>query len=318
MFRIKGLTSKARASACLALLSLFLCQLALAESFRFGVINERPDRPDHVIKQYHLFHKYLQAELSTIGIDTGQLIIANNITELTELIRQNKIDGFLEGVMSVIEVQRTTPVDLGLLTWRKQQREYFSVFFVRKDSGISDLSELSGKTIVFESPRSTSAFLVPKLTLEGLGYRLNTGEPAIGPKPDETALRTINYRFAKTETNQAYWVHKKIGDIGAFNDGDWERVPDVIRKDLTIVGKSRPILRWLLAYRQAVPTTLREKVNEVLLKMHETSNGKAALSKAESILRFEQLNERDKNNYAYWQERYNQTEKNQDVYQTQP
>lgn len=222
--------SKLRAHSLFALLfALLLSQSLSAKPFRFAVINERPDKPDHAINQYNLFHKHLKQTLSSQDLILDDLIIANSIDELTKLLSHGRVDAFLEGVMPIIEIQQSVPIDLGVLAWRKQQREYFSVFFVRKDSGIHDLGALGSKTIIFESNRSTSAYQVPKLTLQGLGYSLNTAA-------SDKIHNHIRYRFSGTESNQAYWVHKKKGDIGAFNNGDWERVPKVIRKDLKIIG----------------------------------------------------------------------------------
>lgn len=160
--------------------------------------------------------------------------------------------------------------------------------------------------IIFESPRSTSAFIVPKLTLEAEGFevieatsisdRKNT-LPA--PSSDN---KVIEYRFSDTEENQAYWVHRKIGDAGAFNNGDWDRVPDVIRNDMKIIAETKPVLRWLFNYRDGVSESVKSKVNKVFLEMHNNETGEKALQQAAKIRMFEELSEMNLENYNYWKE----------------
>ncbi|MEZ5575450.1 MAG: PhnD/SsuA/transferrin family substrate-binding protein [Candidatus Competibacteraceae bacterium] len=51
-------------------------------------------------------------------------------------------------------------------SWRKGQREYHSVFFSRKDGPVAALADLPGHILVFEAPRSTSAYAAPKIFLK--------------------------------------------------------------------------------------------------------------------------------------------------------
>jgi phosphonate transport system substrate-binding protein len=99
----------------------------------------------------------------------------------------------------------------------------------------------------------------------------------------------VRYLFAGTELNQAYWVERGKADAGAFNDGDWERTPELVRERLRIIHATPPLLRWLLAYRRGYPREARRAVNGVLLRMHESAEGRAALAQAERIARFEPL-----------------------------
>lgn len=96
-----------------------LPSVSYAEIFRFGVINERPDHPDHVLKQYNLFNTYLKEELKPHGVEVAELVIARNIPELIELIKRGQVDGFLEGVMPTIKIQQEVGVTPELLAWRK-------------------------------------------------------------------------------------------------------------------------------------------------------------------------------------------------------
>lgn len=267
-----------------------------AETLTLGVINEREDKPDHAYMQYGQFHSYLKKQLAELDISLKPLMIARDVNHMTTLIADGEIDMFIEGVMPTLSIQEQTGiVKESLLAWRKGQRQYYTVFFVRKDSGIDSLDDLQNKTIAFESPRSTSAYFVPRAALVASGFELMSGN-----QNDQASGKRIYYQFSESELNQSYWVLKGRVDVAAFNDGDWERVPDSVRQDLKIIYETRPVLRWLFSYVDDVSQENIDKINEVLLNMHLDDSGKGALEKAARITRFETLKPDDLANMAYW------------------
>lgn len=268
------------------------------EPFRLGVVNERPDRPDHALKQYLPLNNYLKHTLAKHNITVAPLTVAHSIEELGSLIQAGKLDAVFEGVMpSLILKKRTHSLYPELLIWRKNQRQYHSVFFVHKKSALKSLEDISDKTIVFEAPRSTSAYFIPKITLESLGYQLVELENL---NHNASSKKTLSYIFSGSEANQAYWVHNGKADIGAFNNGDWERVPDVIKQDLKIIGQTKPVLRWLFSYTTATQTPAKDIINRVLLETHLSEEGQQALKAAANIKKMEPLTETDHKNLQYW------------------
>jgi phosphonate transport system substrate-binding protein len=268
------------------------------DSFRLGIINERPDRPSNALKQYGRLHAYLRQRLGRDDIPVGDLVIARDLNEMIRLIDADEVDALLEGVMPTLSIQRQTgklsPMTLTLLTWRKGQRHYHSVFFVRRDSPIDSLQALRGTSIAFESPRSTSAYFVPLATLRAEGLTVSAAE---ADRPDPNRIR---YVFAGSELNQAYWVSSGRADAGAFNNGDWDRVPESVRRELRIIYRTRSLPRWLLSFADALAPRIRATVTDVLLEMHQNQDGRAALEEAEHIVKFEILTEEDRENLADW------------------
>ena len=266
--------------------------------FRLGVINERTDKPDHALEQYGQLHAYLQSELAPKGVPVGELVIARDINEMANRVARGEVDAVIEGVMPTLSIQRRTgALDLALLTWRKGQRQYHSVFFARNDSAIASLDDLAGKTIAFEAPRSTSAYFVPRAALQAKGLTLSSAETAKKAAPD-----AVRYLFAGSELNQAYWVHRGRADVGAFNNGDWERVPEGIRRGLRIIHSTRPMLRWVFSFSAELDAQTRDRVSEVLLAAHLDDVGREALKAAAKIAKFEVLTDVDKDGLVYWEE----------------
>jgi phosphonate transport system substrate-binding protein len=217
------------------------------------------------------------------------LVICQNIEDMTANLMNGRVDAVIEGVFPAIHISgRNKLLQPELLAWRKGQREYHSVFFVRADSPVQKLDDLRGRVVAFEAFRSSSAFMLPRLELQKIGMSvipLDTG------KKDKKA---VHYVLAGSELNQAYWVERGQADAGAFNNGDWAKLPDHLKKQLRIIHETSPIPRWLLSYRTKLDTTMREIVSSELMRMHENKATASALSSA-LITRFERLTEADRN-----------------------
>ena len=80
-----------------------------------------------------------------------------------------------------------------------------------------------------------------------------------------------------------------VGDAGAFNEGDWQALPEKIRTQLRVFARSRPIERGLIAFRSSLEPATRAKLEEVMLALDRDESGLAALTKAAGITRFERL-----------------------------
>ena len=95
--------------------------------------------------------------------------MARDPQQMMSYLRRGKVDGVTETPGTGLLLADRAGARPLLLTERFAAREYRSVIFVRRDSGISDLCQLLGRTVVFQSPSSTSAYLVPALALRQQG-----------------------------------------------------------------------------------------------------------------------------------------------------
>lgn len=265
-----------------------------AEVFRLGVISEQPQAPGLMLRRYRSMRQYLQDWLKDSHIDVAEVAVATDLDEMQHWIEQGRVDALMESLSTTLTLEhKTGAIEPALLAWRKGQRAYRTHFFARTDSPIRRLEDLTGRSIAFESPRSTSAFFIPKLSIEHLGMRLRPAETAV-------AADAVAYRFAGSELNQAYWVQRGITDAGAFNDGDWERTPQSVRKDLRVFHTTPPVLRYLCSFHSRLNPSTREHVQAALVKMHEDPRGKAALQDAYEISRIEVLTAADQAQLKAW------------------
>jgi len=261
----------------------------------FGVIAEDPNEPDRMFNVYSPFVGELRRGLAPAGVAVGELVIARDLHDLSQRLDRGEVDFVLETVFPTLALrERTHGLDPTLLVVRRGQREYRSVFFTRRASPIRRLEDLRGRTLVLQALRSTSAFALPRAELARAGLRL---VPADEPDADTEAVR---YRLALAEVNQAVWVLRQKGDAGAFNDSDWQALPEKLRTQLRIFERSRPIQRGLVAFRSGLAAAPRLAIEQVLLGLHQDAAGRAVLARARETTRFERLTPKEREAVLGW------------------
>jgi phosphonate transport system substrate-binding protein len=271
--------------------------LAFAAELRIGVVNERVNQPDYVIAQYQGMLDLLRQRLLADGIHVSELVVAKDLPDMAAKIRRREVDMVMESLFPLLWLEtQGVGLEPALAAWRKGRRESRSVFFVSQGSEIRSLTDLGRKTLAFETPRSTTAYALPKSVLRDAGFRVLPRDEMRGN------VREIGYVLAGDEVNEAYWVaHGKV-DAGAFNSEDWDALPDNLRRQLKIIHTTAPILRWLVAYRARLPHEIRERVNAELLALETTAEGQRALAAMRGTLRFDALGSQDWETIRRWRE----------------
>ena len=263
---------------------------------RFGVIAEEANEPDRMLRVYSDLLAELRKRLAPKGIGVAPLVIAKDLSELSQRLKQGEVDLVIESVFPTFELQERSGQMLApeLAIVRRNQREYHTVFFARRKGAIKTLEDLKGRTLVLQAERSTSAFAVPRAELARRGIGLvPLGQPTGG-------RAEAFYILAGAELNQAIWVLNGKGDAGAFNDSDWTRLPGKVRDELVSFHETRPLLRGALSFRVGLDGETKRACEEVLLSLDKDPAGQAALTSAGGITRFERLTPRDLADIGEW------------------
>ena len=285
----------ARLCTLLGLLAAAAAPARAAVTVHFGVIAEEPNEPDHMFNVYSPLIAQLRQRLAPLGVGVGDLVIARDLHDLAQRLARADVDFVLESVFPMLALrERSRSLEPALLVVRRGQREYQSVFFTRQESPIQKLADLRGRTLVLQALRSTSAFALPRAELARAGLRL---VPADDTAADTAAVR---YVLALAEINQAVWVLQGKGDAGAFNEGDWEALPEKVRSRLRIFERSRPIQRGVIAVRSGLAAPPRRALEQVLLSLHEDAEGRKALAQASGVTRFERLTPAERRAVLDW------------------
>jgi phosphonate transport system substrate-binding protein len=262
---------------------------------RLGVVAEELNEPGQMLEVYGELVGTLRERLRPSGIEVHDLVIARDLEDLSQQLVHGEVDFVIETVFPTLVLQeRSRCLEPALIVFRRGQREYRSVFFTREDSSIRGLDDLRGQVLVLQALRSTSAFAIPKSELQKAGLGLIPADSL------ESRPRDVRYVLAGAEINQAIWVLHGKGAAGAFNEGDWERLPDRVRSRLRIFHESAPLLRGLLSFRETLDPEIRARAEAALLELEEDEAGRAALARAAGVTHLEPLTSADRQALEAW------------------
>jgi phosphonate transport system substrate-binding protein len=141
--------------------------------------------------------------------------------------------------------------------------------YVRKDSGIRQLTELKGKKILFGGgPRAMMSYIVPTYLLRQAGLTKKDYEEVYAINPPNAVLAT-------------YLQHADAAGAGEVV----RRLPVVTSKidvrQLELIAVSRPLPHLPWAVRQEMPAELKQKLKRLLVDLKYSEEGRNILKQAQ-------------------------------------
>lgn len=274
--------------ACrLALLAcLFLPAVAGAnEDDSVLVLGRISDNPKAHYEQLKPLLDYVVPRLRDVGITEGRILMARDAQQMNSYLRRGRVDWVTETTGNAMQLQQRAGARPLLLTERGGVGRYHSLFFARKDSGIGSLADLKGRTVAFQRTTSTSAYLVPAMTLLDAGLR---PEVLLSPQ-DRPPGNTVGYVFAGTELNLSAWVHKRVVDAGVVSNLDWDNpkaVPPAFKRDFRVFHETGEYPRAVEIVRSGLDPKVEARLREVLLHANDDAQGREAMRLFFSTTRF--------------------------------
>ena len=237
-----------------------------------GRISDDPQRHHDQLKP---LLDYVVPKLADVGIREGRILMARDASRMTSYLRHGRVDWVTETAATGLTLINRASTPVLLLTERNGVRHYRAVLFVRDDSPVRSLQDLRGRRLALQSPASTSAYLLPAITL------LDAGVPMeILPSPvDRPRAGGVGYVFGNTEANIATWVQKGVVDAGAFSDVDLAELQerDPRAASLRVIGRSMSAPRAMELVRADLDPRVRERLREVLLAAADDPKAAPAL-----------------------------------------
>lgn len=207
---------------------------------------------------------YVVPRMADVGIRSGRVLMARDPQQMVSYLRRGRVDWVTETAATGLLLAERSGGSVLVGTERNGVAMYHGVIFARRDSGISSLADLRGRSIAFQNPNSTSAYYAPAAALLDAGVDL---EILLSPK-DRPRSDGAGYVFAQSEANISTWVHKRLVDAGAFSNLDWDnlnRLPESLRADLQVIGETKPFPRGLEIVRAGLRPDRVARLRELLL-----------------------------------------------------
>lgn len=260
----------------LALLTAFPAGAAGDVSSGVLVLGRISDDPGAHYNQLRPLLDYVVPRMADVGIREGRILMARDAQQMASYMRRGRVDWVTETAGTAMLLRERVGARPFLLTERDGVSRYHSVFFARRDRGLSSLDDLRGHRLAFQRPSSTSAYYVPAGTLLDRGMSL---EILLSPD-DQPSPRAVGYLFARSELNIATWVHKGLVDAGVMSNVDWDnpgRVPSSFRRDLMIIGRTTDYPRAVEVMRADLDARVAARLRAVLLQASRDPAGRDAL-----------------------------------------
>ncbi|MEA3341316.1 MAG: phosphate/phosphite/phosphonate ABC transporter substrate-binding protein [Chloroflexota bacterium] len=173
--------------------------------------------------------------------------------------------------------------EAALLSVRYGSPTYNGQFLVRADSGITDISQLAGKTFCRPDPLSTSGWIIPSIMLKAAGVDPDTGLAQVVDAGSHDAVAAA--------------VYDGTCDAGATYVDARTRIeedyPDVMEQTV-VIAVEPDIPNDGVQFQTSVPQEMRDQIVTGLLAVAATEEGVEALDTA---YQWEELIEADDSYY---------------------
>lgn len=210
------------------------------------VLGDISDDPGEVIEGTQPMADYLAAGLTEFGITAGEVRIAADTDEMTQLLEDGEVDLYFDSVYPATLISDAVGAQPILRRWRFGVEEYFTVIFTSEDSGIDSLADLHGHTVAFDNPFSTSGFLLPAVTLVEEGFNL-VGKSGYD---EQVAEQEIGFVFSYDDENTLQWVLSEYVAAGATDDYHfYVAFPEEVTEKLVVLAETDSVPRQVVLAR---------------------------------------------------------------------
>ena len=223
-----------------------------------------PDQDVSLLEaRFNKLAEYLSEET---GLDVRYVPQVNYAAVVTAF-KQGDIHMAWYGGLTGVQARLAVP-DAEAIAQRPRDAAFHSVFVAAPDSGITELADLQGRTLVFGSESSTSGHLMPRSFLAEAGIDV------------EDDLDSISFSRSHDRT----WKLVETGsfDAGALNEAVWASRVEKGEVDLDRVDvfyRTPPYVDYHWVVNSSVDATYGEgtvdKLTEALLGIDASKGGKA-------------------------------------------
>lgn len=228
----------------------------------FGVVPR--DNPRIAYEKYQPLMDYL----SDVTSYRFELVLKKSYDDTVNALGRGEVDVALLGPLAYLEAHKKFgAISILQSVTEKNESTYRSVVVVRKDSPLTKLHELKGRSFAFAAPQSTSGNLYPRYMLAEAGIHLK----------DLKDYSNYNYHDSVVK-----WVLNGDFDAGAIRETVAEKY---LPSKLRVIDTSEPIPTGPVVIGPKTTYAVAESVRKALLDLGRTETGKAVLEKLDPELR---------------------------------
>lgn len=227
--------------------------------------------------------EYLREELSSVGITAVETKVFSSSDAMAEALRERRVDLYFDSPVVAAKVARSSNSKPFLRRWKRGIASYHSVIMVPAYSDIETIADLAGRRIAFQSPDSTSGFMLPAGLLREAGLTLRElPSRAAKPLSDE-----VGYLFTLDDKNTLAWIYKGWVDAAATDPKNYNDLVRVKPGAFRIIARSIEVPRQVVIRRRGIEPALAERLEAALMAMDNTARGRDTLQRFNKTTRFD-------------------------------
>jgi phosphonate transport system substrate-binding protein len=245
-----------------------------------------PMNQKEVEEHFRDFVRYVARKLSAAPAIEGRVVVAPTQAGLANLLTEQKVDFYMESPYPTYLINTVYGAGKLLLRrWKGGMAEYHALIFTKRNSETRRLEDLRGKIIAFEDPGSTSGHFLPKFFLSRMGFKLSEKtriEPNVSPEE-------VGYIFVYSHDKIVDLVLIKSVAAGAFSNDDYAALDARKKSDITILAETDRLPRHLLSVRRDLDPALVNRLEQLLVSMHQDPEGRLILQRTDGTTKFDAL-----------------------------
>jgi phosphonate transport system substrate-binding protein len=251
----------------------------------------RAQKPLHLVLTPSQKPTDLLAAGEEFGEALGKLVgvpvrvtVASDYAAVIEALRNKSADlAFSHPAGYVLAAREARATIVARNVWHGKA-SFTSRFFVRKESGITTLEGLRGKTVAFVDPASTSGYIYPMVMLIQRGLVQN--------RDPRTFFREVTFAGSHDAGMRAL-LNRHVDSLASFDMAHEQYLKDPAERErLTWVAETPPIPEAGICARDGLDPALFARVRTALLSMRGPSYA-PLLKKMYDIDGFEPAEDRD-------------------------
>jgi phosphonate transport system substrate-binding protein len=255
-----------------------------AKTITLGIMTEINQK--EIEEHFQDFVRYLARKLSSASKIEGRIVLAPTQSRLANLLTDRKADFYMESPYPTYLINSVYGAGKLLLRrWKGGMADYHALIFTKKDGETKRLEDLRGKIIAFEDPESTSGHFLPKLFLTKRGFKLSQKSQIEA----NVSRGEVGYIFAQSQGKLVDLVLTKKVSAGAFSNDDYATLDGSKKSEITILAETTSLPRHLVSVRKSLVPVLANRLEQILLSMHQDPEGRLILKRTDGTTKFDAL-----------------------------
>ncbi|NEP45304.1 MAG: phosphate/phosphite/phosphonate ABC transporter substrate-binding protein [Okeania sp. SIO2H7] len=240
-------------------------------------------KPTQVIERFQPLATYLATNLSEYGITEGQVKVAPDLATMTEWLANGEVDLYFDSAYPALRVSQETGAVPILRRWKKGVGEYHSVFFTSSQLEIQDLRDLRGHVVAFDSPHSTSGYMLPIVTLLEAGLNPDQKESVDAVVNDDE----VGYVFSDDDDNTLLWVLEDEVSAGVVDSETFSKLTPEGQHNIRVLFETESIPRHVAVVAADLQPAMVDTLKTVMIEMDDSAEGTKVLQEFEQTAKFD-------------------------------